>query len=151
MIWYEYQGEILVANLWFWLIWAKKLKTMDLLASILHNAWAKSFKITVFQLLFSYVHGFWPKKYLSTLDFGYKHNKLNIYTIFKYGNFLHSPSHSQMHLVQVHSLFNAIWTSFEWKQAIQRLLPPQVQYYFILSAAQNSIIIKAWIYRSTIL
>jgi len=42
----------------------------------------------------------------------------------KYGSFLYVPSHSEMNLVYVYNLFDAIWCSFEQKQGVLRLLAP---------------------------
>ena len=44
--------------------------------------------------------------------------------VYKYGNFLHVPSHSEMNLVYVYNLFDTIWCSFEQKQGVLRLLAP---------------------------
>ena len=73
-------------------------------------------------MLFTHAHGFWPKKYLSPSYFDPKHLKPDISMVSKYGNFLHVLSHSEIHLVYVYNLFDAIWCSFEQKQGVLRLL-----------------------------
>jgi len=48
------------------------------------------------------------KKYLSPSYFDSKHIKLDVSMVSKYGNFLHVPSHSEMNLVYVYNLFDAV-------------------------------------------
>jgi hypothetical protein len=50
----------------------------------------------------------------------------------KYGNFLHVLSHSEIDLVYVYNLFDAIWCSFEQKQDVLRLLAITSTVLFIL-------------------
>jgi len=69
----------------------------------------KMLSYTVFQVLLSYVRGFGPKKYLSTSDFGKKHNNSNTFASSKYGNFLQHALRLEMHLVHIHNLPDPIW------------------------------------------